>query len=190
MSGPLPLGGAGSTADLSVRPAIAGDEEAITAIQLAAWGRSHAELLGPRVLGQLDAAAMTASWRVAITAPPGPGYRVLVACAGPRVVGFAAVAPVPPDDQEPTSGGLLLALEVAPGDQRAGHGSRLLAAVVDLLRLDGARHLSTWVLTDDEARIRFLSQSGLGPDGTMRNLTSAAPPEGFEAREARWVAEL
>ncbi|MCG2803565.1 MAG: GNAT family N-acetyltransferase [Cellulomonas sp.] len=188
MSGPLPLGGGAVSADLSVRPAIAGDEEAITAIQLAAWGQSHAERLGPRVLAQLDAAAMTASWRVAITAPPGPGYRVLVACAGPRVVGLASVVPVPAQDAELGAGGLVLAFEVAPGDQRAGHGSRLLAAVVDLVRLDGGGHVQTWVLTDDEARIRFFSQAGLGPDGAMRSLTTATGPEGLQVREARWVA--
>jgi GNAT superfamily N-acetyltransferase len=177
-------------ADLSVRPAVAGDESLITAIQVSAWRNAHGELLGESVLELLDEAAMTASWRVAILAPPGPGYRVLVACAGPRVVGFAAVAPLTAADPEQAPGGLLLSLEVEPAEQRAGHGSRLLAAAVDLLRLDGADQLETWVLAGDVAREQFLDQAGLGPDGASRTLATGPGPDGRQVTESRWSATL
>lgn len=175
-------------ADVSVRPAIAGDEAIITAVQVAAWRLAHAEVLGAGVLDLLDERAMTASWRVAITAPPGPGYRVLVACDGPRVVGFAAVAPIAADTAEEAPGGLLISLEVEPTDQRAGHGSRLLAAVVDLLRTDGADQLATWVLAGDEAREQFYREAGLGPDGAVRTLSAGPAPDGREVTEVRWSA--
>lgn len=177
-------------ADVSVRPAIDGDEVAITAVQLAAWRAAHSRLLGEAALELLDRAAMTASWRVAIVAPPGPGYRVLVACDGPRVVGFAAVAPLAGADPDDAPGGLLLALEVGPSDQRAGHGSRLLAAVVDLLRTEGADELATWVLAGDEAREQFLTEAGLAADGTVRALTAGPAPDGREVTEARWFAAI
>ncbi len=41
------------TADVSVRPAVPGDDVAVTAIQVGAWRSSHAEVLGADVLDAL-----------------------------------------------------------------------------------------------------------------------------------------
>ncbi len=189
-------------ADVSVRPAVPGDEVAIAAAQLAAWRATHTDVVGDDVLGGLRAADLEGRWSAAITQPPGPGYRVLVACEGPTVVGFAAVAPLPAPEGRPldAAGGELLALEVAPGSQRTGHGSRLLAAAVDGLRQDGADHVVAWVLDGDTARGQFLRSAGLGPDGTVRELATgptADPdaPDGSPAvvrtvAEHRWSAAI
>ena len=166
-------------ADVSVRPAVPGDDAAITRVQLRAWRRSHARALGDDVLEGLDAAAVREQWARAVEAPPSDTHRVLVACDGPRVVGFAATAPAGDDTVE------ILALEVDPDHQKGGHGSRLLAACVDLAREDGARAVRTWVLDDDPARERFLSGSGLGPDGGERALAADGAPV-----ERSWVAEI
>lgn len=178
------------TSDVSVRPAVAGDEQVIAQVQLAAWRDTHADVFGA-ALDDLDADAVAAGWRESIAAPPGPGYRVLVAMDGPTVVGFAAVAPVAaPEGEAP--GGVLVALEVTPAAQRGGHGSRLLAAVVDLLREDGADQLHTWVLDGDDARARFLSESGLGPDDVVREVVTGELPDGTHrtVNEHRWSAGI
>ncbi len=168
-------------ADVSVRPATNGDDAPITRVQLRAWRLSHTETLGAPALEQLDVAAVRERWTSAIEAPPSPGHRVLVACDGPFVVGFAATMP--------TDGGVeLVSLEVDPDHQRGGHGSRLLAAAVDLARADGAQHLSTWVLSGDPAREQFLAGAGLGPDGAERDLAVSA--DGVMVTEHRWVAEI
>lgn len=184
----------GAHADVSVRPAVAGDEQQVARIQLAAWRQAHAATLGDEVLDSFDEAVFVQRWAQAVRTPPAPGYRVLVACAGPRVVGFAAVAPVPPPESEPLAapGGVIVALEVDPPDQRAGHGSRLLAAAVDLLRGDGADQVQTWVIDGDEARDRFLAGAGMGPDGAVRDLSSGEGPGGetFVVRERRWFAAI
>lgn len=178
------------TADVSVRPAVPGDAPAVAAVQVAAWRGAHAALLGG-ALDVLDTDAMTRQWAEAIAAPPA-GHRVLVACAGATVVGFASVAPVPSADATQPPGGVLLALEVLPDHQRAGHGSRLLAACVDLLREDGADQVQTWVLDGDAARAQFLGGAGLGPDETVRELASGPLPDGSErtVREHRWWATI
>ncbi|WP_258726706.1 GNAT family N-acetyltransferase [Cellulomonas sp. NS3] len=181
-------------ADVSVRPAVPGDELAIAAIQLAAWRVAHAETLGADVLDRLDGAAFAERWARAITSPPAPGYRVLVACEGADVVGFAAVAPLPAPEETPLAapGGELLSLEVAPGSQRAGHGSRLLAAAVDLLREDGAAHVQTWVLDGDSGRARFLASAGLGADDSVRALATGTGPDGepLSVHEHGWSASI
>ncbi|GAA4733346.1 hypothetical protein GCM10023216_27070 [Isoptericola chiayiensis] len=162
------------TADVSVRPAVPGDEDAVTRIQVEAWRATHAETLGGAV-DALDTAAMRERWADAIARPPAPGCAVFVALERQRVVGFGAVSP----DQ-------LLALEVAPDDRQAGHGSRLLSACVDRLRSDGSTEVVTWVLGGDEGRERFLSSSGLGPDGTTRHLATGVR----DVVEHRWAAAI
>lgn len=181
-------------ADVSVRPAVPGDESAIAHVQLTAWRDEHRDVLGDEVLALLDEDAVRTQWAAAITAAPA-GHRVLVACDGPTVVGFAAIAPVPapagaPLDTAP--GGVILALEVAPHAQRGGHGSRLLAAAVDLLREQGADQVHTWVLDGDDARARFLGGAGLGPDDTAREVASGTQPDGSHrvVTEHRWWAEI
>jgi GNAT superfamily N-acetyltransferase len=172
------------TADVSVRPAVPEDAVAIAGTQLRAWRTDHADQLGDDVLDLIDAGAVRERWSAAIEQAPSPGHRVLVAVAGPRVVGVAASAPT---DRGGAIGIELIALEVDPEHQRSGHGSRLLTACVDLGRADGATELATWVLDGDDAREAFLAGSGLGPDGAVRTL--AAGPD-REVVERRWAAEL
>jgi GNAT superfamily N-acetyltransferase len=182
------------TADVSVRPAVRGDERAIARVQLEAWRSSHAQILGQGALDLLDETAIEAQWATAVVAPPGAGYRVLVACDGPTVVGVVSVAPVPAPEDRPfdAPGGAILALEVEPARQRIGHGSRLLAAAVDTLREDGADQVHTWVLDGDEARARFLASAGLGPDDVARELISGRMPDGSTrtVTEHRWSASI
>ncbi|WP_426595288.1 GNAT family N-acetyltransferase [Cellulomonas sp. McL0617] len=180
-------------ADVSVRPAVRGDEHAIARIQLDAWRVSHADVLAG-ALDLLDEAAIEAQWASAVATPPGAGFRVLVACDGPTVVGVVSLAPVPAPEGRPfdAPGGAILTLEVEPSQQRSGHGSRLLAAAVDTLRQDGADQVHTWVLDGDSARAQFLASSGLGPDDVARELASGALPDGTPrvVAEHRWSASI
>ena len=142
---------------------------------------------GQGALDLLDERAIEAQWAAAVVAPPGAGFRVLVACDGPTVVGVVSVAPVPAPEDRPfdAPGGAILALEVEPARQRVGHGSRLLAAAVDTLREDGADQVHTWVLDGDEARARFLASAGLGPDDVARELDLGADARRVDAHGHR-----
>ena len=160
------------TADVSARPAVPGDEEAIAAIQLAAWRGT----LGDEAVEALPREEVLAAWGAAITSPPSREHRVFVATDGPHVVGFAALA----------SAGEVVALEVAPEHRRAGHGSRLLAACVDTLRITGVSTVRAWALEGDEAREAFLTGAGLGEGGVRRGIEG---PRG-ELTERMFRAEL
>lgn len=159
------------TADVSARPAVPDDAAAIAQIQLEAW----TAIIGADAVAGLPAAQVEETWRMAVTTPPSRSHRVFVATDGPRVVGFAAIAE---DD--------VVALEVAPGERRVGHGSRLLAACVDTMRMSGRERLRMWVLEDDEARTRFATSAGLGPVGRRRGF---AAPDG-ELTENAWEAAI
>ena len=57
-------------------------------------------------------------------------------------------------------------LVVDPNFRRAGHASRLLAAVADLTC--GVLHV--WIGADDEERQRFYTSAGFAPSGAVRSM--------------------
>lgn len=166
------------TAGAFVRAADPRDADAIGRLQARAWAENHAAALGAQVTA-IDAENMARIWADAISGPPTAAHRVLVARDGEEVVGFAATAP----DGSATE---IVALEVDPARTGLGHGSRLLAACVDLARDGGAGSILCWVLEDDGARAGFLRAAGLAPDGVRRTLDIA----GRGVREERWAAAL
>jgi GNAT superfamily N-acetyltransferase len=93
-----------------------------------------------------------------------------------HLVGFAAAGPA--DEQalapdEPPLGADVAAftdLLVEPRWGRRGHGSRLLAASVDLWREDGLTTAVAWVYDGDPATRKFLGSAGWEPDGATRAL--------------------
>lgn len=170
-------------ADASVRPATAADLAAIGAVHARAWRAAYADLLPAEVLTELGPESFAAAWHGAVTTPPSRRHRVLVACSGPTVVGFCASDPE----------GEIVALLVDPAHQRHGHGSRLLAAIVDLLRDDDVDAVHTWSPADDGPRRAFLASAGFGPDGAARDLAlpgGGSTQEGGTLREVRLVAGL
>jgi GNAT superfamily N-acetyltransferase len=177
----------GPLADASVRLARESDAPAVGLVQAAVWRDAYAGVLPAQVLDTFEPTAFANAWRRSLAAPPAGVYRLLAACAGDQVVGFASIGPSQDRDASPETGELA-AIGVHPQARRAGHGSRLLNATVDTLRGAGAETLHTWVLADDEATRAFLVQAGLVPDGAFRD--RVVSPEGQTAREVRLVAHL
>ena len=164
-----------------VRPARPAEAEQIAQIQLETWRVAYRRLLPARVLDQLDPAWMARQWQAAITQPPSPRHRVLVAieqAARAELVGFVAAGPAdeqaaapqesPPPD--PATTVAITDLLVSPRWGRRGHGSRLLAAAADHWRDDGFTTAIAWVYADDPATRSFLTSAGWEPDGHSRTL--------------------
>ena len=174
-----------SVADASVRPATTADLPAIGGIHARAWTTAYRELVPALVLPELTADALTLAWRPHLEAARQPLHHLLVACTGPTVVGFAAFGPAPEGGATDAD---LPALYVDAVHQRRGHGSRLLAAGVDLLRADGATRMFCWVPERDVPRLTFLRAAGFGEDGARRRLTLGN--ESVENDAAAGVAEV
>ncbi|MDX6274899.1 MAG: hypothetical protein QOJ92_2109 [Frankiales bacterium] len=168
-------------ADLSVRPALPGDARAIAAVQRAALAADHPEIDA----GLLDALASEdaiSRWEEAVRHPPSSSHRLLCALEDQRVVGFAALAPA----EDPDVAGLeLLELRVHPASSREGHGSRLLAAVVDVLAPQAVPTLSSWVAVGT-ALESLLEATGWSPDGSTRSLDLP----GLLLPQRRWATSL
>jgi len=176
-------------ADVSVRPARPEDAAELGRIQVLTWRTAYASILPAAVLESLAEDAAAAAWRDAIVAPPTPRHRVLVAQEQEWSVGFAAVGPaddLEPGDPEPETTASVGPILVEPRWGRRGHGSRLLAAVVDHARADGMTRAVAWIPEDDAASREFLISAGWAPDGLARALDTGAG----ELREIRLHALL
>ena len=157
-------------AESSVRLALPAEADAIGEIQVAAWRRSYHGLLPADVLADLNPAQFAAQWRAALIAPGEARNRVLVALAGRTLVGFAAITASDDPDADPRYDALVAELAVDPEATRAGHGSRLLNAVVDTIRADGFSRVTVWVNSTDDMLRGFYTESGWGADGAHREL--------------------
>ncbi|MFI5842223.1 GNAT family N-acetyltransferase [Catenuloplanes sp. NPDC051500] len=162
-----------------VRPAGPQDAGEIARIQLTTWQVAYRRLLPRQVIDSLDVTLLTERWQDSIESPPTPRHRVLVAveqAAASYLVGFAAAGPaddqaLAPDETPDTLGPDVAAvteLLVEPRWGRRGHGSRLLAAAVDLWREDMFGTAIAWTYEADPAMRKFFGSAGWEPDGASR----------------------
>ncbi|WBB57015.1 GNAT family N-acetyltransferase [Verrucosispora sp. WMMD573] len=164
-----------------VRPARPEDAAEIARIQLATWRVAYRRLLPREVLDGLDEASLAERWDASVRQPPSDTHRVLVAVEQAEqsyLVGFAASGPadaeaLAPNEPADALGADVVAvtdLLVEPRWGRRGHGSRLLAASVDLWRESGFDRAVAWVFEGDQAARKFLTTAGWEPDGAGRAL--------------------
>jgi len=164
-------------ADVSVRPATVDDVTELARIQLDTWRLAYQTVLPAEILDSLTVPQIAASWQAAISMPPTPLHRVLVATEGATRVGFAAFGPDAdrqPEDPAPETSAAVSMLLVEPRWGRRGHGSRLLAAVADLAKAAGAERLVAWVPAGDSVSLQFYRSAGWEPDGLRRDLDTGA----------------
>jgi GNAT superfamily N-acetyltransferase len=191
-----------------VRPARLDDVGEIARIQLTTWRVAYRRLLPKHVLDSLDEAWIARRWQDAITHPPSPRHRVMVAVeqrdppfdgpsTGPGsayVVGFIASGPAdettlaPDEDHTALSDDVAAVIDllVEPRWGRRGHGSRLLAAAVDSWRTDGFATAVAWTFVDDPVTRTFLESTGWAPDGASRSLDV----EDLLVPQVRWHVAL
>src|SRR5436305_1418729 len=155
-----------------VRPARADEADEIARIQLSTWRTAYRRIVPRRVLDDLDPGWLAGRWLEAVQAPPSRRHHVLVAVEQTQssyLAGFAAIGPA---DEEPAGPDVAAITEllVEPRWGRRGHGSRLLAAAVDLWRSDGFSTALAWVYEQDAASLAFLTGAGWEPDGARRAL--------------------
>jgi GNAT superfamily N-acetyltransferase len=170
-------------ADVSVRPARPEDVVEIARIQVETWRLAYQGVLPAVVLDAVTVETAESAWSAAVSSPPSPRHRVLVASEQHWVVGFVALAP---DEEEGDATVTFGPLLVEPRWGRRGHGSRLLAAAVDHARGDALTRAVMWVPEADRTTQQFLASAGWQPDGLARGLDTGAG----ELREIRMHVSL
>ena len=84
-----------------VRPARPSDAAEIARIQLATWRIAYQRLMPRQVLAQISEDFLRERWTEAVTSPPSPSHRVLIAVEQTQqdyVVGFLASGPDEDDE--------------------------------------------------------------------------------------------
>lgn len=160
----------------SVRLALPAEAAQIAAVQRRSWNQVFPSDMAHHLLGEVDLAQMTRSWEEAILRPPLAQFRVLVAVADQRVVGFAAIGPSDDEDSNPSTDALIAEFVIDPYAQRAGHGSRLMNAVADTLRADGFTRATWWVRATDDPTRRFALSAGWDADGAHQEVGTEDGP--------------
>lgn len=169
--------------DVAVRHARPVDADAIGRVQSQVWRDAYADLLDERILAAFVPEPFTRAWQEALAKPPSSWHRLMVATQGTQVVGFVAFTPAEDD-----GAAQIVAMGVAPDHRRQGHGSRLLNAAVDTLRVGDFEQLQVWVLESDEYGQGFLAKAGLQRDDAIRD--RVVDPGGRTAREVRMVVSI
>jgi len=155
-----------------VRPARPSDAAEIARIQLATWRIAYQRLMPRHVLAEISEDWLRERWSEAVTSPPSPSHRVLIAVEQTQqdyVVGFLASGP-DEDSETAATVAAITELLVEPRWGRRGHGSRLLAAAVDLWREDGFTQAGAWTFERDIPMNKFLASAGWAQDGLRREL--------------------
>lgn len=170
------------TPDVAVRTARVGDADGMGAVQAASWRDGLAAALPQTALDLFEQTTFAQTWRASLEHPPSSAHRALVATDSGEIVGLTALAPT-----EEADVGELLTLCVLPASRGAGHGSRLLNAAVDTLRVNGFREMTCWVPMPDETTQQFVREAGMTPDGAYRD---RVVDDSHTLREVRLTASI
>ncbi len=162
----------------SARLAWPKDAAAIARVQRDVWTEAalDAETFGP-------ADEHVDRWAATVGRSPDARFRVLVATDdADLVIGYAVVHPGADPDVNPADDAELGEFAIAPAARRAGHGSRLLHAVVDTAAADRFTVLRAWLSSVDDATRALLTASGWAADGAHREL---AGPDDRRIKQVR-----
>ena len=168
--------------DVTIRPATAGDEAAVTEL--------HARCIGDAFAGryfppEAERAERQASWTGPIGAPH-PRHALIVAERGRAVIGFVAVGPACDADRDAATMAELRSIMVDAGARGLGVGRALIVeaerAMTDSDFVEG----TLWVLPDNAQAVRCYERCGWRPDGTQRCTDFG----GSEIRSVRYARRL
>ena len=142
---------------IALRRAGAGDAPAIARVRVESWRTTYRGMIADAYLDSMEVDASTAMWDRVLTAGPNT-TSVFVADHDGDIVGFASGAML----AEPKHGmdAELVAIYLRREFQHAGLGRRLVGAVVDAQRAQGATGLITWVIAGNKAARAFYERLG------------------------------
>jgi len=150
--------------DVTIRPATAADEAAVTEI--------HASCIADAFAGRYfppaeERAERQRSWAGPLGAPC-PRHAWLVAEQARRVVGFAAMGPARDGDVDAATTGELRVVLVEARARGLGVGSALIGAAERALRDSGFLVATLWVLPDNTEAVRCYERCGWRAGGSER----------------------
>jgi ribosomal protein S18 acetylase RimI-like enzyme len=153
----------------TVRVARAADADVIGEIHVVSWQSAYAGQIPDDYLNGLSIADRRRRWRTRLQRPTGNGH-VLVVEAEHQVTGFSLAGPSRDDDATADTAELY-AIYVHPEHQGRGEGRALHDRAITMLRAEGYRLATLWVLTTNERARGFYERMGWHADGATKTET-------------------
>ncbi|HEV2592481.1 MAG TPA: GNAT family N-acetyltransferase [Gaiellaceae bacterium] len=158
---------------MDVRNASLADARRIEEIRVRTWRAAYREVFAP---DRLDAMVIDETrWAHRINEPP-PGWTIIVADVGERVVGFASTGP----SRDQQGVGELYAIYVEPNAWSTGAGRALIVRSEAELAATWSE-ATLWVLEENVRARRFYERAGWEHDG-VRKLETFLETEVAEVR--------
>jgi ribosomal protein S18 acetylase RimI-like enzyme len=151
-------------AGVTIRPATAADEAAITDL--------HARCIGDAFVGRYmppaeERAERQRGW-AGLIGSPHPRHALLVAEHAGHVVGFVAVGPARDADRDPATSAELRVILVDAHERGLGVGRALIAGAERAMAQSGFSDATLWVLPENAQALRCYERCGWRADGTER----------------------
>jgi len=166
-----------------IRSANADDTDAIGQVHIASWRHAYRAILPAEFLAGLSVVQRRAMWAEAV-AKDLP--HLLVAEVQGQVVGFSAIGPCR-DEGSARADFELWAIYALPSQWSTGIGRELWHASCKVLRSRGSRHVSLWVIANNERAIKFYTAAGFMPEAHTRRSFELG---GAHIEEVRYVQSL
>lgn len=144
---------------VGIRPARLSDAYAIADIQVETWRDTYAGLIPDRTLMGLSRTSHIENWRRTLRDARSDSITCVAEGPDSCVVGFTSAGRARPTNLP--YDGEVYTLYVLPDHQGAGHGRRLLHALLAALRAAGCRSALVWVLAGNPARFFYEAMGGI-----------------------------
>ncbi len=166
-------------ADVSVRPARTGDVAELARIQRDTLVLAYAGALPTQFFARLADPNVQAEQVTGIAGQISGDGSVFVALEGDQLVGLAFARRADGEvleaaDPDPSATGFLEQILVEPRWGHRGHGSRLLAAVIESFIDASFTRAIAWVPESNPATLGLLTSAGWERDGYVRGLDTGA----------------
>lgn len=151
-----------SLAPCLVRPLVAADVDAVARLHVIVWQAAYRGLLPDAFLDAISVERRTVMWRQLVERQASPA---LVAEQDGRIVGFVVGGRSRDEDALPEVTAEIMAIYVTPDRWGAGVGAQLMQEALTVLRNQGFREVTLWVLRDNVRARHFYELAGFMPDG-------------------------
>ena len=148
---------------VTVRPAVAGDADAIGRVQVETWRAAYRGLMPDAAIASFDLEGRQRMWREGLAREPRPGSATFVAELEGEVVGFASLGRS--RDEEAENEGELYAIYLLPSCWDRGIGRALIERAEESMRAYGFERAILWVMEGNERGERFYRAAGWERDG-------------------------
>jgi GNAT superfamily N-acetyltransferase len=167
---------------VTVRPAVAGDADAIGRVQVETWRAAYRGLMSDEVVAQFNVEAQQRLWSERLARQPRPGSATFVAELDGEIVGFASIGRSRDDEAE--NEGELYAIYVHPSCWDRGIGRALIERAEESMRAFGFERAVLWVLEGNERGERFYRAAGWECDGRKLETFQSAEVAELRYRKA------